>query len=182
MLASMPVPRPTIKGLGPFTWLRAAALAGCLLLAACSGPSFSVPVDNVVIGASNSAGMICYVKGGASSPVRFASASYRATGTYQDDNLVDETAVIRIYGRTEAPSQPCVGFKQGTDRLLSDPIDLPENTPVSVEVGTGDYGAELAAIIHSNDYWLGAKVSDNFTLVGDAKIRLEDGRISVAIW
>jgi hypothetical protein len=182
MLAGMSVPRTRIEGRAPFNWPRAAALAGCLLLAACSGPSFSVPVDNVVIPGGHSGGTICYVRGSQSSPVRFASATYSAAGTYVDDNPLTNKVVIEMYGRTEPPEPSCVGYTEGVDRRLSDPIELPEDDPTPIVVGGELYGDDLAAIIHSDQYWLGARISENYSLLGNEEIRLENGHVSVAIW
>jgi hypothetical protein len=155
---------------------------GSVVVTACSGPSFSVPVEDVVVSGSNSGGTICYVKGGASSPVPFASATYSATGTYRDDNPFTDKVVVVIYGRTEPPVQNCVSAIEGADRQLSDPIDLPEDEPTPFVVGGSGYGAELADIIAHDQYWLGARISDNFSLLSNEEIRLEDGRVSVAIW
>jgi hypothetical protein len=161
---------------------RTSIFAGSALLASCSGPGFSVPVRDVVINASDSGGAICYVQGGEASPIRFASATYSATGTYEDNNPLTDRVVVRIYGRTEPPSQSCVPYGEGVDIPLSDSIELPEDEPTAVQVGGATYGSDLAEIIHNDEYWLGARISENFSLVSGEEIRLENGRISVAIW
>ncbi|MEX2540296.1 MAG: hypothetical protein WD314_00750 [Trueperaceae bacterium] len=158
------------------------AIAVALLLVACSGPSFSVGVRDVVIRASNSGGMICYVKGSESSPVRFSSATYRADGTYSSSNLLADSVTIKIYGRTEAPASDCVAVSEPKNIELSKEITLPVNDSTPVEIGGADYGGQLAEIISRDSYWIGARISGDYTLLDGEEISLENGRISVSVW
>lgn len=169
-----------------FLRLVAGAIAGpatVLLLASCSGPSFSVAVNDVEIPAGSSGGRICYVKGTESSPVRFGSATYTAQGTYSSDNPLNDSVTIRVYGRTEAPQSDslCVAASV-SDVRLSDDFVLDEGEPTPIEVGGSEYGSKLAEVISHEDYWLGAEISGNYTLLEREKILLTEGRIRVTTW
>jgi hypothetical protein len=121
------------------------------------------------------------VPGTESSPVRFASASYRSVGIY-DGGLLSDSVTIRVHGRTTEPTAPCVSPTDGVDIVLSDEFTLQSGDPTNVVVGGSDHGPELARIISQPDYWIGAQLSGGPDLVGDDKILLKDGWISVTIW
>lgn len=160
-----------------------ASLIATFLLVGCSGPSFSVAVQDVEIPAGSSGGKICYVKGTESSAVRFGSATYTAEGTYTSNNPFNDSVTIRVYGRTEAPqtASGCVNASE-TDIRLSDEFVLPEGEPTPIVVGGSEYGSELAGLISHSDYWLGAEISGNYTLLDGEKILLREGRIRVTAW
>lgn len=167
---------------GPISRL-VASLAVVLLLVGCSGPSFSVAVQDVEIPAGSSGGRICYVEGTESSPVRFGSATYTAEGTYTSNNPFNDSVTIRVYGRTEAPATAsgCVSAS-ASDIRLSEEFVLRKGEPAPVVVGGSEYGGKLAEVISHADYWLGAEISGNYTLLDGERIRLENGRIRVTAW
>lgn len=160
-----------------------ASLIAIFLLVGCSGPSFSVAVQDVEIPAGSSGGKICYVEGTESSAVRFGSATYTAEGTYTSNNPFNDSVTIRVYGRTEAPqtANGCVNASE-TDIRLSDEFILPEGEPTPIVVGGSEYGSELAGLISHSNYWLGAEISGNYTLLDGEKILLREGRIRVTTW
>lgn len=138
-------------------------------------------VDDVQIPAGSSGGRICYVEGTESSPVRFGSATYTAQGTYVSDNPLNNSVTVRVYGRTEAPASGCVNSSEA-DIRLSDEFVLPEGEPTPIVVGGDDYSGKLAEVISHADYWLGAEISGNYTLLDSETILLEQGRIRVTAW
>lgn len=160
-----------------------ACVTAAILLVGCSGPSFNVAVQDVEIPAGSSGGKICYVEGTESSSVRFGSATYTAEGTYSSNNPFNDSVTIRVYGRTEAPktASGCVDASE-TDIRLSDEFILPEGEPSPIVVGGSEYGSELAGLISHSDYWLGAEISGNYTLLDGEKILLREGRIRVTTW
>lgn len=163
-----------------FVTLISAGLLAGLLLAACSGPTFTVRVPDIEVPGGNSAERICYREVSETSPRKFASATYRATGTYS--SLLDSDGVtIRVYGRTAAPQPACV-TESNEDIRLSDDIPLPGNKPTDVEVGGIEYGAALAELISKPSYWIGARISDDSILDANEKIALEEGTIRVSLW
>lgn len=165
--------------------MLATVLAIVLLLVACSGPNFSIGVRDIIIPASSSGGTICYVKGSESSPRRFSSATYRAEATYHSHSslLPSEQVGVRVYGRSQAPTRPCVSDSgPQVDLPLSEEITLRREEAKTVEVGGNEYGSRLAELISREDYWIGAQISAGYTLGAKEEIHLEQGRISVSLW
>lgn len=159
---------------------RAPILAFLLLLTACSVAPLTIPVADIVLLPANTGNLVCYVPITESAPVRFTSASYLANATYTNTGAVasDDIEIV-FFGRSDAPAQDCVEETAPGSIKLSDPIRLAEGETQAVIVGVGEYGTELANLITDDQYWIGAKVSDNYALGGEERIELTNGRLQV---
>lgn len=150
-------------------------------LVACGGPGFSLAVADFTIPADSTAGTVCWVEVGNTSPVEVGSATYTASATYrQGDPLLatDDEATIEIFGRSAPPAGACVPQAAG-DVELGGPFTLTAGVAQTIHVGEGDAPSELAGLVNEGTFWLGARLVTGFQLGGEQTITFEHGRIRV---
>ena len=147
-------------------------------MAACSFAPVSIAVPNVEIPGNSSQGLICYTPAPITekAPANFSSADYRATASYT--SVGTNSATMTVYGRTTAPSTPCV-LPSAADLPLSGPLTLTPGTPQEVLIGGPDYGGTLADLITQPTYYLGASLSGGVLVSQQERIKLTNGSISV---
>ena len=147
-----------------------------VLLSACSPPT-SFTIDDFQIPADATYGQACFQEAEASGirPGQIESATYRADATYRRGLSVGPDQIeIRFYARSTPPADTCIDATDPGNIAISDTISLVVRTPKRIEVG----GPELAAVLATGTYWLGATVQNASFGFGDS-VRFTNGRLFV---
>lgn len=153
----------------------AAAVLALAAVAGCGAIAFRSGVPDVVLTAATTAGAVCWAEGVERSAVRLASATYRATATFDRGGLaLGDALEVELFVRTTAPGGACTPV-DGAARAIADPFTLVADQPTPIAAGEGGYGAVLAEAVASERYWIGARVAGSFALTGDATVALTDG-------
>lgn len=154
----------------------AAGLVAAALLAGCGALPFRSAVPDVVLDAGTTAGAVCWARGVERSPVRLASATYRANATFDPGGVaLGDTLEVALYVRTAAPAAACTAHDAVADRAIAEVFVLEAGVATPVVAGGGGYGAVLAEAVQAPAYWIGARTSGSVALTGDATVRLTDG-------
>ncbi len=148
------------------------------LLGGCSFAPIRIGVPDVEIPGNSSYGLVCYTPSPVTetAPVGFSGANYRATATYT--SVGTSSATVTVYGRTTAPSTPCV-LPSAVDLPLSGPLTLTPGVSQEVLIGGPEYGSTLADLITQPTYYIGASLSGGVLVSQQERIELTNGTISV---
>lgn len=156
-------------------WIAASALG---MLVACS-PSFSTGVATFSTPIANSLGQVCWVEVDTAAAPTIRTATFHADASYDPGALtLTDRVEIQIFGRAEAPTSACTGRDAANDVPLSDPFELERRETQPIEVGGAAFGTDLAALVNTGTFWLGAAAAGNVS-IGDETVLFENGRITV---
>jgi hypothetical protein len=147
-----------------------------VLLSACSPPT-SFAIDDFRIPADATYGQACFQEAEASGvqPGQIESAIYRADATYRRGfSFGPDRIDIRFFARSTPPGDVCIDANDPGNVAISDTITLEVQTPTRIEVG----GTELAAVLETGTYWLGATVQNASFGFGDS-VSFTNGRLFV---
>lgn len=148
-----------------------------VVLSACSPPT-SFEIEDFLIPADATYGQACFQEGETSGlqPGQITSATYRADAKYRRGLSVGPDRIeIRFYARSTAPADTCIDADDPGNVVISEAITLVVQTPKRIEVG----GPELAAVLETGTYWVGATVQNASFGFGDT-VSFTDGRLFVA--
>lgn len=159
---------------GPAVAAAVLALAGVV---GCGAIAFFSRVPDVVLTAATTAGAVCWAEGVERSTIRLASATYRATATFDPGGLaLGDALEVELFVRTTAPGGACTPLDAAA-RAIADRFELVADQPTPVAAGDGGYGGVLAEAVAAERYWIGARVAGSVALTGDATVALTDGVI-----
>lgn len=149
-------------------------LAGFIVLvvAACAAAPLQISVPGFTIPSSSSREQICYSDTVTRSvPIRFSTVEYEAQATYRPGpGIGNERVDVVFFGRSERPGSSCVA-RSDADIKLSGTVTLSANEAKVVRVG----GGELADLVRSSEYWLGASLDEGVGFRLPGEIEFEAG-------